>query len=66
MASPHTGVLVGFEGEIEACVAHRAACTKTLRLLDRNNRAAGRSDGEEQLRISVSAERVITPLIFGR
>jgi hypothetical protein len=66
MASPDARVLVGFEGKLKAFVDDCATRTKVFRLLDRDNCAAGCSDGEEQLWISVSAECAITPLVFCR
>jgi hypothetical protein len=63
--TPDTGVLVGVEGELEALGSHQALAADQPGFLQLKEREASRADRKEQLRIRVTAQRVISPGVVG-
>src|SRR3954451_4454902 len=61
-ATPDTRVLTGLERPGETFLDHRAASADCLCLLDLQNRGSGIPDGEEQLRVLVTANRAVPPI----
>src|SRR5689334_11812540 len=65
-SAPYAGVLAGLECPLEARLGHRAPPAHGLGLLDLQERGAGRPDREEQLRVLVAADRIVTPVHGGK
>src|SRR4051794_20292469 len=63
--APDTGVLTGLEGPHEALVSHRATAADRLGLVDLKQGGASVADGEEELRILVTAGCFVTPVHAG-
>src|SRR6185312_1403079 len=63
--APDAGVLTGLECPLEAFGGHGAPPAHGLGLLDLQERGAGRPDREEQLRVLVAADRIVTPVHGG-
>src|SRR3954453_6867737 len=63
--APYAGVLTGLEGPREAFLGHGAPPADGLGLLDLQERGARRPDREEQLRVLVAADRMVTPVHGG-
>src|SRR6185436_9829931 len=63
--APDAGVLTGLECPREAFGGHGAPPAHGLGLLDLQERGAGRPDREEQLRVLVAADRIVTPVHGG-
>src|SRR3954452_391415 len=53
--TPDAGLLAGLDGPLEAVVDDVAGTTDSLRVIDLEQRRATGADGEEQLRIFVTA-----------
>src|SRR5215213_6197055 len=63
--APNAGVLSGLEGPRKARLGHGAPPADGLGLLDLQERGARRPDREEQLRVLVAADRMVTPVHGG-
>src|SRR5690242_11109931 len=63
--APYAGVLTGLECPGEAFRGHGAPPAHGLGLLDLQERRAGSPDREEQLRVLVAADRIVTPVHGG-
>src|SRR5215471_4011636 len=60
--TPDPRVLATFQSPGQTIVDHRATAANGLGLLDLQQRGPGVSDGEEQLRVLVTADRAVTPI----
>src|SRR3954468_18186504 len=63
--APNAGVLTGLERPGKARLGHGAPPADGLGLLDLQERGARRPDREEQLRVLVAADRMVTPVHGG-
>src|SRR3954466_14640611 len=63
--APDAGVLTGLECPREAFLGHGASPAHGLGLLDLQECGARRPDREEQLRVLVAADRMVTPVHGG-
>ena len=61
-AAPHTGILAGLEGPLEARGSDRAAVADQLGLSDLGECRAGITDREEELRVFVAANSFVAPI----
>ena len=61
-SAPHTVVLAGLEGPLQARVPDVAATTDLLRLLDLEQSGSGVPDREKQLRILVQTGSLVAPI----
>jgi len=61
-AAPHAGILTAFESPAQAFVDHRASAADSLGFVDLNECWPGVSNGKEQLRIFVTAGRLVAPV----
>jgi hypothetical protein len=64
-STPYAGVLTGLECPREAFLGHGAPPAHGLGLLDLQQRGPGRPDREEQLRVLVATDRIVTPVHGG-
>ena len=62
-AAPDPGVLIRGQREVETVTAHFALAAHLLGLLDLHQGRARGADGEEQRRVGVAAEGVVTPAV---
>jgi hypothetical protein len=61
-AAPHTGVLAALQSPGQALLGDGATTAYRLRLCDLHQGRSARPDREEQLRVLVAADRVVTPI----
>ncbi len=62
--SPHTGLLVGGQGEVQAGLLDLAAPAHTLCRLDLVDRGPGRADGKEEVGLCAATGGELAPITF--
>lgn len=61
-AAPNSGILTRLQSPAQAFIDHAASTANRLRLFDLNQGGAGIADREEQLRVLVTAGRLVAPV----
>src|SRR5690349_10554663 len=61
-AAPHAGILAGLQRPAQALGGHRATVADELRISDLREGRAAVPHGEEQFRILVATDRLVTPI----
>jgi hypothetical protein len=60
--APHSGVLAAVDGPAQAFVHNRAPAADLFGFVDLEQRGTGVPDGEEQLRVHLTAGGFVTPV----